>query len=114
MTTSMRYFDEMDIAVTVCDLEGIIVYMNRKSASTFADDGGAALIGKSLLDCHPEPARSKLLDLLTAPRKNIYTIEKAGGKKMIYQLPWIENGQFVGLIEISLPLPAEISHFLRG
>jgi len=111
---SMSYLDEVDIAVTICNVEGIIVYMNQKSAKTFADDGGFDLIGKSLIDCHPEPARSKLLDLLSSPRKNAYTIEKSGVKKMIYQLPWIEKGTFKGLIELSLPLPAEIPHFKRG
>jgi len=72
------------------------------------------LVGKSLLDCHPEPARSKLVSLLNSPRVNIYTIEKAGQKKMIYQSPWFEDGQFMGLIELSLPLPDDIPHFIRG
>jgi transcriptional regulator with PAS, ATPase and Fis domain len=111
---AMDYLAETDIAVTVCDLEGTILYMNLKSMATFADDGGAALIGKSLIDCHPEPARSKLLDLLAAPRVNVYTIEKSGVRKMIYQLPWLDEGQVKGLIELSLPLPVEIPNFIRG
>jgi len=80
----------------------------------FSTDGGMELVGKSLLDCHPEPARSKLVSLLNSPRVNIYTIEKAGQKKMIYQSPWFEDGQFMGLIELSLPLPDDIPHFIRG
>ena len=108
------YFDEADFAVTVCDLSGIIVYMNRKSAATFAKDGGSDLVGKSLLDCHPEPARAKLLELLQSPRLNIYTIEKNAVQKMIYQAPWIENGRTLGLMELSLPLEGDIPHFLRN
>lgn len=107
------YLNEADFAVTVCDKDGIIEYMNLKSATTFAKDGGFGLLGKSLLDCHPEPARSKLSDLLNAPRVNIYTIEKNDQKKMIYQTPWVENGEFKGMIELSLPLAGEIPHFLR-
>lgn len=107
------YLDEADFAVTVCDKEGIIKYMNQKSAATFSNDGGFDLLGKSLLDCHPEPARSKLLDLLNAPRVNIYTIEKNDLQKMIYQTPWVENGEFKGMIELSLPLAGEIPNFLR-
>jgi transcriptional regulator with PAS, ATPase and Fis domain len=110
----LSYFDEVSFAVTVCDKNGVIIYMNEKSASTFSKDGGMELIGKSLLDCHPEPARSKLVSLLDSPRVNIYTIEKTGQKKMIYQSPWFENGQFLGLIELSLPLPDDIPHFIRG
>jgi transcriptional regulator with PAS, ATPase and Fis domain len=111
---NFQYFDELEVAITVCNREGLIVYMNRKSVQTFAEDGGSALVGKSLLDCHPEPARSKLVDLLANPRRNVYTIEKNGLKKMIYQLPWTEDGKFKGLIEFSLPLPEEILHFVRG
>jgi len=107
------YLNEAYFAVTVCDKDGIIKYMNQKSAATFAKDGGYELLGKSLLDCHPEPARSKLLDLLNSPRVNIYTIEKNDLKKMIYQTPWIENGEFKGMIELSLSLAGEIPHFVR-
>ncbi len=108
-----KYLDEADFAVTVCDLSGVILYMNNKSAATFASDGGFDLIGKSLINCHPESARSKLLDLLHRPRNNVYTIEKKNAHKMIYQTPWFENGKAAGLIEISLLIPAEIPNFVR-
>jgi len=75
-------------AVTVCDSEGKILYMNKKSQSTFAGDGGARLIGGNVLDCHPEPARSKLATMLKTKDRNCYTIEKNGVKKLIYQAPW--------------------------
>jgi hypothetical protein len=38
--------EEMDVRVTVCDLKGIIVYMNRASALGLHKYGGAELIGK--------------------------------------------------------------------
>jgi hypothetical protein len=44
---------------------------------------------------------------------NAYTIEKNGKKKMIYQTPWYSNGKYSGLVEISLPLPEELPHFIR-
>ena len=47
-----------------------------------AADGGAALVGRNLLDCHPEPSRSQVGEMLRAGRKNCYTIEKQGVKKM--------------------------------
>ena len=51
-------------AVTVCDAEGTILDMNDRAATTFAQRGGRALIGSSVLDCHPEHARAKLAELM--------------------------------------------------
>lgn len=112
--SSLSYFDELDVAVTVCDLKGTILYMNQKSILTFAKDGGGSLIGKSLLDCHPEPARKKLLDLLEKQTSNTYTIEKNSLHKMIHQTPWFEDGKCKGLIEFSFEIPQEIPNFIRG
>ncbi|NMB54136.1 MAG: diguanylate cyclase [Leptolinea sp.] len=107
------WVEQFHAAVTVCDPDGIILSMNERSIATFSKDGGEALIGKNLLDCHPEPARSKLKNLLDNPRVNAYTIEKNGVKKMIYQAPWYVEGKYSGLVEISLPLPEELPHFIR-
>ncbi len=100
-------------SITVCDPNGTIIYMNQRSIESFSSDGGSALIGTSLLDCHPEPARSKLLDLLMNQQANVYTIEKKGAKKLIYQTPWFQDGQFAGLVELSLVIPFEMPHFIR-
>jgi transcriptional regulator with PAS, ATPase and Fis domain len=100
-------------AVTVCDPQGIILEMNDKAAQTFQDQGGTALIGTNLLDCHPEPARTKTRDLLDTRRANVYTIEKRGRKKLVYQAPWYQEGQYRGLIELVLEIPAAMPHFVR-
>ena len=108
-----RFFKEAGLAITVCDAEGNILDMNDKSANTFLASGGYELIGKSLMNCHPEPARIKLQDMLANPRTNAYTIEKNGVKKLIYQTPWCENGDFKGLIELSMEIPMEMPHYVR-
>ncbi|MFB3818541.1 MAG: PAS domain-containing protein [Candidatus Methylomirabilales bacterium] len=100
-------------AITVCDRRGTILSMNRRAVATFREQGGEALIGTNLLDCHPEPSRSKLQDLLERPRANIYTIEKQGRRKLVYQTPWYAAGSPAGLVELVLELPAEMPHFLR-
>lgn len=100
-------------AVTVCDRDGIILEMNSRAEATFAKDGGAALIGSNVLACHPEPSRTQLAELLRTGTRNVYTIEKAGIRKLIYQCPWYQDGVYAGLVEISLELPAEIPHFIR-
>ena len=105
---------EFSGAVMVCDPDGIILVMNDKSAKTFEEDGGRALIGKNVLDCHPEPARGKLERLMDKRQPNIYTIEKNGVKKLIYQTPWFADGEYAGFIELSLEIPFELPHFVRG
>jgi PAS domain S-box-containing protein len=101
-------------AVTVCDTDGIILSMNEKSIATFASYGGAELIGKSVLDCHPEPARARLMELMREQRVNSYTIEKGGRKKLIYQAPWYRDGKWAGIVEISLEIPFDMEHFVRS
>lgn len=100
-------------AITVCDPKGVILAMNDRSALTFASDGGRDLIGSNLLDCHPEPARTKTEELLRGQRTNVYTIEKAGKKKLIVQAPWYRDGVYGGLVEISLEIPEALPHFKR-
>jgi hypothetical protein len=109
----MDWTDEFPGAVTVCDRRGVILEMNEKSAKSFEADGGRSLIGRNLLDCHPEPSRSMVADLLAHPRVNAYTIEKRGVRKLIYQAPWFRDGVAQGLVELSLEIPAAMPHFVR-
>lgn len=113
MVPAPDWAQEFAAAVTVCDREGTIIYMNDESAGAFSRWGGAGLVGRSLYDCHPEPARTKLRDLMAQKRTNVYTIEKQGRKKLIYQSPWYRQGEFMGLVEISIVLPDEMPHFVR-
>ena len=100
-------------AITVCNLQGIVLDMNDKAAAAYLKYGGKELIGKSLLDCHPEPARQKLLQLLRSGDCNAYTIEKNGIRKLIYQSPWYCNGQRRGMVELALEIPSDVPHFIR-
>jgi hypothetical protein len=107
------WIKEFPAAVTVCDPSGVLLEMNDKAAKTHEADGGYGLIGTNMLDCHPEPARSKTERLLAAREKNVYTIEKNGVKKMIYQSPWYQDGQYAGFVELSFEIPFELPHFIR-
>ena len=107
------WIKEFPGAVTVCDAEGRIVEMNDRSLEVFAADGGAQLIGTNVLDCHPEPSRSKLKKMMDERRTNVYTIQKKGTKKLIYQASWYEDGVYAGFVELSLEIPVNIPHFNR-
>jgi transcriptional regulator with PAS, ATPase and Fis domain len=112
-TAQHAWIEEFPASVTVCDRDGVILEMNARAAKTFEKDGGRALIGKNLFDCHPEPARGKLERLLEAREPNIYTIEKNGVKKMINQSPWTVNGEYAGFVELSFEIPFDVPHFKR-
>lgn len=101
-------------AITISDPAGVILAMNDKSVEGYAADGGLLLIGTNMLDCHPEPARSKVKEMLEKQQLNVYSIEKHGVKKLIYQTPWSEDGKYCGFIELALEIPFEMPHFIRG
>lgn len=101
-------------AVTVCDRDGVVLEMNDRAAETFAAEGGRALVGTNVLACHPEPARTKLAKMLASGEANVYTIEKNGVKKLIYQAPWYRDGAYAGFVELSLVVPVALPHFVRG
>lgn len=105
---------ELRAAVTVTDAGGTILEMNTEACRVFEEDGGAALIGRSVFDCHPEPARTKTIELYAVKEPNHYTITtKRGVRKVIHQMPWYREGEFAGFVEISIPIPVELPHFDR-
>lgn len=105
--------EEFAAAITVCDAQGIVLEMNERAGEVLRDDGGRALIGRNVLDCHPGPARGKLRHLMETRQTNVYTIEKRGVKELIYQAPWYRDGQYAGLVELSFEIPVTMPQFIR-
>lgn len=100
-------------AIIVCDTEGIILEMNDAATEAFREDGGERLLGASVFDCHPEQARTRLEQMMAAQQANMYTIEKQGEKKLIYQAPWYRDGQYAGFMELMMDIPVDMPHFVR-
>jgi hypothetical protein len=111
---TMNWFMDLPVAITVCDTDGIIVDMNQKSAKTFEKDGGFNLLNKSMFDCHPDNANEMIKQMIQNKSTNVYTIEKAGVKKLIFQTPWFEGEKMMGLVEFSFVIPEVMPHFIRG
>lgn len=107
----LEYFNDVPFSVTICDKDGKILEMNEKAINVLSH--GRNIIGNNLLDCHPEPARTKLENMLKNHNLNAYTIEKNGVKKLVYQSPWFKDGEFAGYIELSMELPEVMPHFVR-
>jgi hypothetical protein len=102
---------EFPASIEVCDRDGILLDVNDHAAAHVA---GREMIGSNVLDCHPEAARARLAEMLTSGQANVYTIEKAGQRKLVFQAPWYVEGAYAGFVELSLPLPAELPHFVRA
>ena len=109
--TDHSWVKEFPGNISVCDPEGILLEMNERALAQ--QEYGQDLIGANILDCHPEPARAKLKQMLESGQANIYTIEKRGKKKLIYQAPWYVEGKYAGFVELALEIPEIMHHFIR-
>ncbi len=107
------WVDEFPGSITICDPHGVLLEMNEKAEQGYADDGGRKLIGTNILDCHPAAAREKFEQMLESRQPNIYTIEKKGIRKLVYQSPWFRDGQYAGVVELVLEIPERMPHFVR-
>ena len=101
MNTNFDWAEDIDAAVTVCDCEGTVLYMNQR-------------VGQNLMPCHNDRSKAIIRDMIENNHPHCYTISKHGQRKFIYQTPWREDGEVRGLVEISIVLPDEMPHYDRG
>lgn len=100
--------DELDCAITLCNTEGVVCYQNHRSIAVNGD-----VRGRSLLPCHNDRSREIIRRLLQTGGKNVYTIQKKGIRKLIYQTVWRDGGRIGGLVEFSMEIPEEMPHYIR-
>lgn len=105
------WMNNIGCAVTICDRQGEILYMNDRARDTFSKHGD--LIGRNLFKCHSDRSCEMIKHMLASGDTNAYTIEKNGIRKLIYQTPWRKEGQIAGMVEISIVLPEEMPHYRR-
>lgn len=91
--------------VVICDLNHTVLYMNAVAISRYAADGGAKLIGKSVMDCHPPYAQKAIVRVLEwfhkSPDNNIvYTFRNNKENKDVYMVALRnEAGELIGYYE---------------
>jgi transcriptional regulator with PAS, ATPase and Fis domain len=112
--TLYNWDNEINASISVCDENGKIVYLNKQALAHFQKEGGERLLGSDILDCHPEPAKSILKNMMFSHKENIYSIEKNGKKRIIIQKPWFAEGVYKGFVEIVTEIPIDLPHFVRG
>lgn len=83
---------EQDVtSVVMCDFSHTIIYMNPAAIANYSKYGGAALLGKNLLDCHAPESREKIKKViawfLLSPENNrIFTFHNARQNKDVYMV----------------------------
>jgi transcriptional regulator with PAS, ATPase and Fis domain len=108
-----EWFEHLPCSITVVDRSYKILYMNAKSADVNRESGGKSLIGKNLMDCHPPEAQAKLKQVMTAGKPHVYTTERRGVRKMVYQGKWKKSGRVGGLVELYFELPKVVENHVR-
>ena len=97
--------DEDRSAVVICDMNHTIIYMNPIACERYAKRGGAALLGKNLLECH----NSKSVELIhkviewfkmDSSNNRIYTDYNEKENKDVYMIALRnEQGDLIGYYE---------------
>jgi hypothetical protein len=113
-TLQISWVRELPAEVMACNAEGTVLEMNAEAEMLFTENGGRNLVGSNVLDCHPEPSRTKLAGMLEKQLSNAYYNTENGEKRFFFQAPWYRDGQYAGFVEISFEVPEEIPNFLRG
>ena len=97
--------DQNRAPVVLCDLEPTIIYMNKVAIERYAKNGGEALLGKSLLNCHTPKAREiidQVLDWFRADKDHniIYEFRNDEENKDVYMVALRdEAGTLIGYYE---------------
>lgn len=98
-----------NIAATVCDKEGIVLYQNKR-----AIDRDGSVVGKNLYNCHGPKAGAMIRQMIENGTSNTYQIIRHGRHKLLHQTPWYDaDGNVGGLIELAIDLPDEMPVFNR-
>ncbi len=92
-------------AVVICNLQHEIIYMNPAAVQRYAKSGGAQLVGRSLLDCHPPAANQRIAEvvdwLAASPQHNqVYTFRNEQENRDVYMVALRdEAGCLIGYYE---------------
>ena len=109
MTDLNAYFksviDQDTASVVLCDLKHTTVYMNPAAIRSYAKHGGAALIGRSLLNCHNADSNHRIQEVVdwfaASPEHNIvYTYHNEKQNKDVYMVALRDaDGTLIGYYE---------------
>ncbi|HCS41137.1 MAG TPA: hypothetical protein DIW44_16385 [Anaerolineaceae bacterium] len=102
------WVEEFPGMISVCDVDGKILVLNKQIAEYFSSTGGKNLIGSNLFDCHGQVSGEEIRRLMTKEKVDIYIAVENGNRELVIHSPWYKSGVFAGLVEITLPFKYEI------
>ena len=85
--------DQDRAPVVLCNLEHIVIYMNRLAGERYAKSGGMALVGKSIFDCHPPKANEMI-------RRVVAWFQESGSHNLIYTFRNDEENKDVYMVAL--------------
>ena len=92
-------------AVVICDTEHRIVYMNPAAMERYAKRGGAALLGKSLLECHNGTSNALIVKVVewfaaSSTHHRVHTYFNEKENKDVYMVALRDDqGRLIGYYE---------------
>lgn len=106
LSVYFRSIMEQDLcAVVICNLEHEIIYMNPAAAARYAKQGGAALVGSNLLNCHNVQSREQIQKVVawfqeSTDHNRVYTFHNEKENKDGYMIALRdETGTLIGYYE---------------
>lgn len=94
-----------ECAVVICNLEHEIIYMNPAAVLRYSKQGGAELVGRSLLGCHGRQSQEQIKKVISwfgesKQHNKIYTSRNEKENKDVYMVALRdENGELIGYYE---------------
>lgn len=91
-------------SIVICDISHKIVYMNPAAITNYAKRGGEKLIGQSIMDCHNEESRRKILEVVewfaTSKEHNlVHTFYNEKQNKDVYMIALRDGDELIGYYE---------------
>ena len=97
--------DQDRAPVVLCDLNHTVIYMNPAAGERYAKQGGMALVGTSLLNCHPPKTNEmieRVVEWFRADRTHnlIHTFRNDSENKDVYMAALRDGeGNLIGYYE---------------
>lgn len=109
MKQTFDYLENVpNIAATVCDKEGIVLYQNKRAIDRDGD-----VVGRIFIIVMAK-AGAMIRHMIESGESNTYQIIRHGKHKLLHQTPWYdEEGSIAGLIELAIDLPDQMPVFNR-
>lgn len=112
--------DQDDAPIVVCDNAHRIVYMNPTAVRRYQRYGGAALLGKSLLDCHNAQSKHAIEEVQNwfaadVSHNVMHTTYNAAENKDVYMIALRDDqGALIGYYEKHAYRTPDPSPFYEG